>query len=155
MLGSPGATWEETFIDGALGYNNPVQQLWTEAGDIWGKNLERKIDCLVSLGTGKPALGDFAPAVKDLGQRLVDVATETQKTAVQFYNDRRSDLVEESRYYRFNVDQGLVNIGLEEAQKKAIIIRATKEYLRDGETFDKMGMCVGKLASRQCSSSFA
>ena len=117
--------------------------------------MERKIDCLVSLGTGKPTLGDFAPTVKDLGARLVHVATETQETAVQFYNDRRSDLVEESRYYRFNVDQGLANVGLEEAQKKAIIIRATKEYLRDGETFDKMGMCVGKLASRQCLSSFA
>ena len=91
-LGPPGATYEEKFIDGALGYNNPVRQLWTEAGDIWGGHLERKIDCLVSLGTGKPALGDFGPGVLDLGQRLLDVATETQKTADQFFNDRRLDL---------------------------------------------------------------
>ena len=126
-----------------------------EAGDIWGGPLERKIDCLVSLGTGKPALGAFGPGVPDLGRRLLGVATETQQTADQFYNDRGPDLVEEQRYYRFNVDRGLANIGLEEAQKKAVIIRATKEYLRDGETFDKMKMCVGKLASRQCLSSFA
>ncbi|KAM0805350.1 phospholipase [Usnea florida] len=152
-LGPPGAEYEEKFIDGALGYNNPIRQLWTEAGDIWGGPLERKIDCLVSLGTGKPALGDFGPGVRDLGRRLLGVATETQQTADQFYNDRRPDLLEEQRYYRFNVDRGLTNIGLEEAQKKATIIRATKEYLRDGETFDKMRMCVGKLASRQLSAS--
>ena len=111
--------------------------------------MERKIDCLVSLGTGKPTLGDIGSGVLDLGKRLSEIATETQKTAGQFYNDHRLDLVKELRYYRFNVDRGVENVGLEEAQKKALIIRATKDYLQDGETFVKMGSCVEKLASRQ------
>ncbi|GAB1318511.1 hypothetical protein MFIFM68171_08721 [Madurella fahalii] len=54
----------ETFIDGATGANNPVNYLWSEAGDIWGdgKGLDESlVQCLVSIGTRKPDLGPLAP----------------------------------------------------------------------------------------------
>ena len=154
-IGQPGSDYEDSFIDGALGYNNPIRQMWTEAGFVEGGPLDNKIACIVSIGTGKPSLGDFGPGILDMGKRLIAVSTECETTARQFYNEHRYGLVRDRRYYRFNVDKGLENIGLEEAREKARIIRATKEYLKDGETFDKMVECSEQLSARQCVSSFA
>ena len=154
-IGQPPSDYQDRFIDGALGYNNPIRQMWTEAGFVEGGPLDNKISCIVSIGTGKPSLGDFGPGLVDMGKRLLAISTESETTARQFYNDQRYGLVQEKRYYRFNVDKGLENIGLEEAKEKTRIIRATKEYLKDGETFDKMVECSEKLAARQCASSFA
>ena len=154
-IGQLGAEYEDTFIDGALGYNNPIRQLWTEAGFVWGRPLDDKIACLVSIGTGKPSLGDFGPGAIDMGKRLLAVSTESEKTSNQFYDDYRHSLVKSGRYYRFNVEKGLENIGLEEAKEKSRIIRATKEYLKNGETFDKMEQCSNSLATRECVSSFS
>ena len=157
-IGSPGAEYQDKFIDGALGYNNPIRQLWTEAGDVWGgpeTPLESKIACIVSIGTGKPVLRDFSSGVLDMGQRLLAISTESETTASQFYNDHRQGLVRAQRYYRFNVEKGLENIGLEEAKETARIIRATKDYLVDGEVFVKLGFCAEKMAMRECTSSLA
>jgi patatin-like phospholipase/acyl hydrolase len=42
---------QEEYVDGALGCNNPVNQVIEESGLIYGK--ERTIDCVVSIGTGQ------------------------------------------------------------------------------------------------------
>ncbi|KAK3934565.1 hypothetical protein QBC46DRAFT_347500 [Diplogelasinospora grovesii] len=55
---------------------------------------------------------------------LKDLATETEKTAQQFYRDK-SDLDDKGRYYRFNIDYGLEDIGLEESKKKTEIAAVT------------------------------
>jgi len=100
-------------------------------------------------------LSDFGNSAIALGQRLLAVSTETDTTARQFYDEHRHDLVRSGRYYRFNVTRGLEGVGLEEAEKKSLIIRATKDYLSDGETLDKMNQCVEKLAKHECASSYA
>ena len=54
----------EEFVDGALGVNNPVYMLWTQAQDVWGDAALRgsdqlrgsRLGCVVSIGTGVPAL---------------------------------------------------------------------------------------------------
>src|ERR1700761_9542855 len=48
--------FNEEFVDGALGANNPVKELWNQAQDVWGGQLRGSLICLVSLGTGLPAL---------------------------------------------------------------------------------------------------
>lgn len=148
-IGSKGTQYKETFIDAAEGQNNPIRQVWTEAGDIWGPPLDQKIECLVSIGTGIPELSDFGPGVLDEGTRLKKIATETTKTADSFFNDRRYDLVKNSRYFRFDVDRGLSNIGLEEAKKKGEIIAATQDYLRRGKTFSEVEECAKKLTAHK------
>lgn len=154
-IGRGGAGYDDSFIDGALGHNNPIRQLWTEAGDVWGGPLDHKIACIVSIGTGKPALGDFTSGALDMGKRLLAVSTESEMTADQFYNDHRYGLVKAHRYHRFTVERGLEKIGLEEAKEKSMIIRATKEYLKGGETFDKIQACSETLATRKSVSTFA
>lgn len=118
----------EEFVDGALGANNPVQELWNQAQDIWGDQLRVGLKCLVSIGTGVPAL---RPVSDDLGlwRTLQDLAMETEKTAQQFHR-HKSYLDDEGRYYRFNVDRGLEGIGLEELKKKKEIVAATRLYVR-------------------------
>ena len=48
--------FDEEFVDGALGANNPVYALWTQAQDVWGDQLRDRMKCLVSIGTGEPTL---------------------------------------------------------------------------------------------------
>ena len=52
--------YEEEFVDGAIGANNPVWEVWKQAQLMWGpKPVESKIKCLVSTGTGIPSLKPF------------------------------------------------------------------------------------------------
>ena len=48
--------FEEEFVDGAVGANNPVAKLWNEAKSVWSDQaLEGNIKCLISIGTGVPS----------------------------------------------------------------------------------------------------
>ena len=154
QLGPKGAEYTASFVDGGLGYNNPVGELWTQAADVWKGPLESKVECVVSIGTGKPTLPDYGTSAIDLGKRLLAIATDSENIAEQFYQHHRHDLGRR-RYYRFNVDRGLENVDLGEAKQKARIIEVTKEYVKEGEVFDKMEDCAEKLAIRECLSTFA
>lgn len=115
--------FEETFVDGATGANNPVYEVWNEAQDIWPSgSLEGKIKCLVSIGTGVPSLTPFKDDLIGIGQSLLAIATETEKTAERFSRDN-SRLDDTGRYYRFNVLRGLEGIGLEDSKQKNAIMR--------------------------------
>lgn len=153
-LGPPTARYNAQFIDGGLGYNNPVGQLWNQAAHEFGGPLEGKVQCLVSIGTGEPGVPDYDIGAKDLLKRLQKIATDSRDTAEAFYEARRYDLGR-SRYFRFNVEQGLEDIELGEAQQKARIIELTKIYLAKGKVYDEMEDCTAKLAIRECLSTFA
>ncbi|EHK96445.1 putative Patatin group A-3 [Glarea lozoyensis 74030] len=102
--------YEEEFVDGAAGANNPVWEVWNEAQLLWGPQpLAGKTKCLVSIGT-------------------VSIATETEQTAERFRRDK-AHLDDSGRYYRFNVDRGLEEVGLEESKKKKEIAAATRRYV--------------------------
>ncbi|KAJ5811278.1 hypothetical protein N7474_007579, partial [Penicillium riverlandense] len=116
--------FEEEFVDGALGENNPVYALWNQAQDVWGDQPWGKIQCLVSIGTGIPTLKPVRDEILGIWSTLKELATETEKTAEQFRRDK-SSLDEQGRYYRFNVDHGLEHVGLEESKKKKEIAAAT------------------------------
>ncbi|MCJ1388247.1 hypothetical protein MMC18_001092 [Xylographa bjoerkii] len=122
----------DTFIDGAIGANNPIMKLWTEAGDIWSRGsrrqLNEQIQCLISVGTGVPSLKSFGDDLLEIGKTLIAIATQTEATAEQFQQDH-ADLDVGKRLFRFNVLQGLEAIGLEDAGKKDAVIVATRRYL--------------------------
>jgi hypothetical protein len=100
-----------------------------EALIIWGQDT--RISCVLSIGTG-------APPVKRLGRmphRVLmackDLATETEATARAFKKGHGLKLAQESKYYRFNVIQGLQQVQLEEWEATDLIDSATKVYLDD------------------------
>ena len=111
-------TYEEEFVGGALGANNPVYAVWSQAQDLWGVDrLQDKLQCLVSVGTSVPRLKPFRDDIFHIGDALIALATETEQTAGQFRRDK-SSLDNEGRYYRFNVLQGLKTLGWKSLKRK-------------------------------------
>ena len=103
----------------------------------------------MSIGTGVPALKPVRDDVLGIWATLKELATETEKTAEQFRRDK-SGLDNEGRYYRFNVDRGLEDIGLEESRKKKEIAAATGRYVASQAVFKQMKACANSLAGREC-----
>ena len=149
---------DEEFVDGATGANNPSPQMWTEATDKWREgsewHLSEILQCMVSIGTGMPSLAPFKDDILGIGGTLLQIATETQKTAEQFERDH-ADLQDKKCLFRFNVLQGLENIGLEEASQRKTIMAATRRYLESQDVFTRLQACAKNLAERECASNFA
>ncbi|KAM5349990.1 hypothetical protein ACJ41O_006495 [Fusarium nematophilum] len=140
--------FQEQFVDGALGANNPVYALWNQAQDVWGDQLQGSLRCLVSIGTGVPALRPVGDDVLGIGATLKKLTVETETTAEQFRRDK-SSLDDEGRYYRFNVVRGLEHVGLEESRKQREIAAATGRYVASQDVFRHMKACANSLARKQ------
>ncbi|RDW88211.1 hypothetical protein BP6252_00243 [Coleophoma cylindrospora] len=119
------------FADGGLGANNPVYEVAGEAADIWCSedgDVKSLVKCFLSIGTGNPDIKAFEKSTfKFLGQTMVSIATETEETERRFIADWKH--FDDNRYFRFNVDQGLQDIGLEEYKKRRPMEAATDRYL--------------------------
>lgn len=140
----------EEFVDGATGANNPVREVWDQAQLVWGPEpLERRVKCLVSIGTGVPSLKPFKDDVLHIGETLVAIAIETEQTAERFRRERQL-LDSTGQYYRFNVVRGLEEIGLEEAAKVKEMAAATRRYIVSQEVHKQMQACAGNVAGREC-----
>lgn len=136
------------FTDGGTGANNPIRQLWAEAKEIWSTEpLEENIRCIISIGTGIPSLKKFGKGILDLGKSLLSIATETETTAELFHQEH-SNLDDEGRYFRFNVPDGLADIGLEETSEKNTIVDMTDHYLSTATVHKRIKMCAKALAER-------
>jgi predicted acylesterase/phospholipase RssA len=142
--------FEESFIDGATGANNPVYEVWNEAQDVWLSGLlEDKIKCLVSIGTGVPSLTPFKDDIIGIGQSLLAIAIETEKTAERFSRDK-SRLDDTGRYYWFNVLRGLEDVGLEDLKQRNAIIAAIDRYIESQAVFKQMKACADNMSGREC-----
>lgn len=139
----------EEFVNGPLGANNPVRTLWNQAQDVWGDQLHGRLQCIVSIGTGVPALVPVRDDLSGIWATYRELVTETEMTAEQFRRDK-SNLDDEGRYYRFNVDQGLEEKGLEESKKKKEIAAATQRYFESQAVFKQLQACANSIAGREC-----
>ena len=75
---------------------------------------------------------------------LADVATETERTAEEILR-AHPDLKEQKRYFRFNVQRGLQDIGLEEYKEIPRVAAATGDYLESEGVRVEMEHCVNSL----------
>jgi len=144
----------ETFKDGGTGANNPIQQLWNEATDIFGNykpewKLEDHLKAIVSIGTGLPLLAAFGDSVKELGKALVAVSTNTVQVH-NLFQQQHSALFRQPgcRAFRFNVVQGLEQVGLEDESKVPLIEAATRGYIAMDEVFRALEACAGILQTQ-------
>ena len=120
---------QQQFVDGATGANNPVEIVLEEAKSIWPDAIQKgRIQCLVSVGTGVPDLKKFGNNLKEVVETLKNIATETETTETRFYNNHRF-LGIDGRYFRFNVDRGLYDVGLDDSEKMGEIEASAKAYL--------------------------
>ncbi|KAE9366396.1 phospholipase [Stipitochalara longipes BDJ] len=143
------------YVDGGLGgTNNPVEQLWNEAQNIWCHDSELELStllkCFISIGTGDPGRKPIAEGLFGFFLKtLVDLATQTEDTAKTFV-DRHRRLYEKKRYFRFNVQQGLQDVGLEEYKKAGLIEAATAGYMDGQETRSSVQACAINLKQKHC-----
>ncbi|GAB1193762.1 hypothetical protein APSETT444_002990 [Aspergillus pseudonomiae] len=142
------------FVDGALGSNNPVNEVEGEAADIWCSgtgDLKPLVKCFVSIGTGDPGIAGIEDkAVKFLSKTLVSIATETGITEKKFIA-RWAKHYDEKRYFRFNVEQGLQGIGLEEYREQGTIEAATHRYLDHQTQVFRVRDCIQNLKLKRAS----
>ncbi|RDW92542.1 hypothetical protein BP5796_01936 [Coleophoma crateriformis] len=141
-----------TFTDGGLGANNPVDEVEDEASNIWCKetaDLKPLVKCFISIGTGNPGKDAFKDNILNfLGQTVVAIATETENTEKKFIARWRKHF-DEQRYFRFNVEQGLQDIGLDEHGKIGKIEAATEEYLAHTAQKFRVRDCIRNLSLKQ------
>jgi predicted acylesterase/phospholipase RssA len=140
------------YVDGAIGANNPVSEVEDEASNIWcdatGK-LEPLVKCFISIGTGDPGKQPIHDRLwRFLAEDVVKVATETREMDDRFTGRWRAHL--DTRYFRFNVQQGLQGIGLAEYLQEAKIYAATCEYLDGHSLKRRVRDCVENLRHKKC-----
>lgn len=139
------------FVDGALGANNPVDELEEAASNIWCKDtgdLKPQVGCFISIGTGNPGKKPIHDKVlRFFHETLVRIATETEYSAKKFIARWRGHYGQD-RYFRFNVDQGLQDVGLHEYKEQGRILAATQDYLNGHEQVLRMRNCVQNLLQK-------
>jgi len=150
---------DSVFLDGGTGANNPVQKLWEEAQDMFSDGPEWKLEenllCCVSIGTGLGHLKSFGESV--LGTEIIDalvaITTNTEAVAETFHRSHQS-LFDRGLAYRFNVEQGLEEVGLESAEKVGLIEEATRRYITLEKHNSSMRRCKGQLVQIESMSMF-
>lgn len=123
-----------------------------EASNIWCSetgDLKPLVKCFISIGTGNPGKKPFKDSImKFLGQTVVQIATETENTERKFIA-RWAKHYDENRYFRFNVEQGLQEIGLEEYNKKGPMEAATRGYLTHMAQKFRVRDCIQNMQLRE------
>jgi len=132
----------ETFVDGALGFNNPIRLLDRESRDLW-PNDDR---IFLSIGAGSPPTRNMPGNIVDLAKRLGEIVVETERTAEGFQQDNPT-LVSEHRYYRVNVIHGLEDVKLQEYWATAQIYAVTETYLELSDTISKAELFISSVAA--------
>jgi hypothetical protein len=129
----------ERFADGAVGCNNPVRILCEEAKEVF---MNREIQCVISLGSGSAPHGELrrpriwertipTNVISALKFITTEVVSDHELTMKDFRN-------KPDAYYRFNVDGGMNEIGLEEWARLGDVRARTIRYLRTYEVNDRI-----------------
>ncbi|EAT82429.2 hypothetical protein SNOG_10094 [Parastagonospora nodorum SN15] len=143
-----------TYLDGGTGANNPINKLWAEADDAFRQGpdwrLEDNLLCMVSIGTGQPLLKKFGDSIlgTDILDALVDITTNTETTANDF-QQAHAQIFEQGIAYRFNVEQGLENVALEDATSAGKIEEVTRRYLSIEKSNAPLRRCVSRLKASE------
>jgi hypothetical protein len=142
----------QQFVDNALGANNPVEEVEGEATNIWSSgrsDLKPLVKCFISIGTGNPGKKALEDNVfKFLSKTLVRIATETENTEKKFIA-RWAQHHDEKRYFRFNVEQGLQDVGLAEYKEQGKMEAATDKYLGHQAQKFRVRDCVENLRMKR------
>ncbi|KAF2837026.1 FabD/lysophospholipase-like protein [Patellaria atrata CBS 101060] len=145
-IGDEGHTMED-FIDGALGCNNPVNELLEEARKVFGS--DRKVGCLISIGTGHP--GPIGLATPDSAQRLIPtdligvlkkIVTDCERVAERL-EQRFQDCP--GFYFRFSIIHGAAGISLEEWERMGELKQHTIAYMTETRVHKALNEVVERL----------
>lgn len=128
------------YVDGGLGYNNPIRALMEEASYIWP---EEKFGCIVSIGTGVPAIEDIGRRIVPLVKTLKNISLDTEKVGREFEKEMGSRFKGQNVYFRFNVQHGLERVALEEWKELDRVKVATQDYLNEQRS--RVELCASQI----------
>lgn len=141
---------EQTYMDGGLAQNNPSDVVLQEADLVFPG---RRMACIVSIGTGQLPINEITEPnfIKrlipiDVAKALANIATDTE--------EKHEDLQRRFRqrqeiYHRFNVDQGLQNVTLDEWNKLGAVKSHTQVYLGSEAVKSKLKEAVKVLVDQR------
>ena len=135
----------EPYVDGGMGCNNPVQQVLQEAELMFP---DRRVACIISIGTGQahtigiPKPGRKLQVVNALRKIATDCEASAQIAARRF---ERTPGV----YFRFNVEQGLQEVRLEQWERLGEVRAHTGQYIRMADVDRKLDAAVASICRRQ------
>ncbi|OTA97917.1 hypothetical protein M434DRAFT_391527 [Hypoxylon sp. CO27-5] len=136
-----------TFIDGAMGCNNPVYELIDEATALFGTDCT--LGCLVSLGTGfsGPLTIGVRTGIKQKLDLLLNVKKLATDTETPHENLRRQIRAERDAYFRFQLPSGAEKIGLHQYEKLDELSQLMQAYIeQESSEIDKVvQILVGNL----------
>ncbi|KAJ7808425.1 hypothetical protein B0H14DRAFT_3762178 [Mycena olivaceomarginata] len=146
-IGRPGM--EEAFLDGGMGHNNPTTALLLEAKVLFP---DKQIACIVSLGTGQPHTINV-PKPFPLNRLIpLDVIKAIQKIATDCEKEHQSlshrfDGVDKL-YFRFNVEQGMQDIQLNQWEKLGDVVANTRQYMQSQPVVNQLADAVKSLSEK-------
>ena len=137
-------------MDGGMGCNNPVQQVLQEAELMFP---DRHVACIISIGAGQartisiPKPGWFQrvlplKVIKAIRKIATDCETSAQVAARRF--ERTPGI-----YFRFNVEQGLQEVGLEQWERLDEVRAHTGQYIRVADVDPRLDAAVASICGRQ------
>ena len=133
---------KQSFADGAVAYNNPVQHVYREAQQMWPDRMKDAL--LITIGTGAAPGPSFEGNAVKVVAAMKKIVTQTEKTNNDFAHDH-SEMLDTGRLFRFNVLQGVADVRLEEYKEIPKITEATRVYLNDAELRSKYRKCVESM----------
>ncbi|PBK94679.1 FabD/lysophospholipase-like protein [Armillaria gallica] len=134
---------KQSYIDGGWGRNNPAKIVLEEARIMFPA---RKIECLISIGTGYPKTIALTPAtsqqsgsVDSVGKTLMALATDCEQTAQELSQEYRHT---PDVYFRFNVQRGMEQVSPEQWDRLSEVRAHTEQYLKDVDVSPRVDKAV-------------
>jgi predicted acylesterase/phospholipase RssA len=148
IIGDPGTS--QPYVDGGMGCNNPIAQVLEEAELVFPT---RRVACVISLGAGRAQtlaiprpgwLGQVLPL--DLVQAMRGIATDCEQKAQEVA--RRFQGLPDF-YFRFNVEQGMQDIGLAQWERLGQVTTHTVQYMKMVEVDQNLDAVVAAVRARR------
>lgn len=135
---------EQSFVGGALGANNPTQEILREALNVFGK--DRRIAQIISLGSGRPRVLSLDKSTNV--ERLVRMARDMASDCEIVANELSSRFFGVNAYLRLNVDRGMENIRMNHWTTLGDIEAHTSSYVDDLPVTNLLDISLQRLQER-------
>lgn len=139
----------QSFVDGGLGCNNPLVHVLNEVKML---HPGRHVASILSVGTGhtrtieipEPNLLELVLPTSAI-IAMKNIATDSERVAQEMETRFHGTGV----YFRFNVDQGLQNVGLTDWERLSDIFAHTQAYTQLVDVKRRMGMVAQAIRERK------
>lgn len=135
----------EQWCDGGMRRNNPINEALAEVSreSAW---KDKKIGCILSLGTGVKKTGSVTSSLATLVKTAVAIMADSDDIARVFGSSELGiELFRTNRYFRFNVPQGMADLQLDDWKETARMKALTTDYLAETANGDLVTRCAKSL----------